>query len=234
MEALGINIGYLIMQLLLFTILMTVLNVYLFQPVLNALDERKTRIAKGLEDSRQAAIARDNAEAEAKKIMDEARSEAARLRAEAVSGAEESRKGIETQASEQAKVILANADAEAVERRDQALGDLRGQVAAIAIAAANKIVGESLDEKRQHAMIDDFFSKVPASIAGMSGESAEITSALPLSDKEKAAAQKAIKASNINFNVNPDILGGLIVRVDDQVVDDSVAGKMNGLRDNLN
>ena len=50
--------------------------------------------------------------------------------------------------------------AEAELERNRILGDLRGQVAALAIAAANKLVGEALDEKKQHALIDEFFSGV--------------------------------------------------------------------------
>ena len=47
---------------------------------------------------------------------------------------------------------------EAEQERNRMLGDLRGQVAALAIAAAQKLVGETLDDKRQHALIDEFFS----------------------------------------------------------------------------
>ena len=233
MEALGINLGYLIMQILGITTLTLLLKALLTDPITNTLQARKDRIAKGLEDSRQAEIARDNAEAEAKSIIDEARAEAGRIRAEAVASAEESRKGIEADAGEQSRAILAKADADAEERRNSALGDLRGQVASIAIAAANKIVGESLDEKRQHALIGDFFSKVPEDVSGMSGSVAEVTSALPLTDEEMDSAKKAIKADTVNFKVDPNIMGGLVVKVDDQVVDNSVAGQMSGLRESI-
>jgi F-type H+-transporting ATPase subunit b len=212
---------------------MLVLRGYLYEPILRNLDERKARIAKGLEDARQASIARDNAEAEMKKILDEARADAAKIRSEAVSSAEESRKAIEMDANEQARVILTRAESEADERRNQALGDLRGQIASIAIAAANKLVGESLDEKRQHDLIANFFSKVPAGVSELKGDSAEVTSALPLTDSEKNAAKRVIQASAVNFKVDPSILGGLIVRVGDQVVDNSVAGQMSGMRESL-
>ncbi len=233
MEALGINLGYILMQLALFTILMLVLRNYLYNPILNAMESRKERIAKGLEDARQAAIARDNAEAEAKKILDDARSEAAKLRSDAVSGAEDSSKEIETAARNEARDILARANEEAEERRNSALADMRSQIASISIAAAQKLVGESLDEKRQHALIGDFFSKVPAGVSDLSGDSAEITSALPLTDAEKKSAAKAIKADEISYKVDPNILGGLIVKIGDQVVDSSVAGQMNGMREAL-
>ena len=233
MEALGINIGYLIMQILIIIIFMLLLRGLVYRPILRVLDERKARIAKGLEDSRQAAIARDNADAEAKKILDSARQEAAKIRQDAVAQAEETAKAIETKANEDARGIVADAAVTAEEERNRILSELRGQVAAISIAAANRLIGESLDEQRQHALIADFFSKVPASVAELSGEQAEVTSALPLTDSEQASARSALKAESVEFKVDPKILGGLIVRVGDQVVDDSVASRMDALGDSL-
>ena len=113
------------------------------------------------------------------------------------------------------------------------LANLRSQVAAISIAAANKLVGETLDDKRQHAIIADFFAKVPAEIASMSGDVANVTSALPLDDKEQAQVKKALNVKEVNFKVDPNILGGLVIRVGDRVVDDSVATQMGELRESL-
>ena len=161
MEALGINLGYLIMQILIITVMMLLLKGLVYKPIINILEERKARIAKGMEDSRQAAIARDNADAEAEKIMDEARQEAVRIRQDAVTQAEETAAAIEAKANEESKEIVAKAAEDAEEERNRILADLRGQVAGISIAAANKLVGESLDEKRQHELITEFFSAVP-------------------------------------------------------------------------
>lgn len=233
MEALGINIGYLFMQIILFVILLLVLYGYLYNPVMNVLEERKAKIAKGLEDARQAAIARDNADAEAKKVMDDARAEAAKIRQEAAAQAEEQAKGIVVQANEEAKTILANASADAEGERNRILADLRGQVASIAIAAANKLVGESLSEERQRALIADFFAKVPSKLVGVGGATAEVTSALPLTEAEQANIKSTLGVSDVSFKVNPAILGGLVVRVGDQVVDASVANRMSALGDTL-
>lgn len=233
MDALGINIGYLIMQILGITILLLLLRGLAYKPIIRILDERNARIAKGLEDARQAAIARDNADAEAKKILDAARAEAAKIRQDAVAQAEETAKAIESRANADAKQIVAEAREEAEEERNRILSDLRGQVAAISIAAANKLVGESLDEKRQHQLISDFFSKVPAQVSQFSGAEAEVTSALPLSDEEKAQAKKALNVDDVRFRVDPSILGGLVVRVGDQVVDDSVSSRMSAMRESL-
>jgi F-type H+-transporting ATPase subunit b len=133
--------------------------------------------------------------------------------------------------------------AEAELERNRILGDLRGQVAALSIAAANKLVGEALDEKKQHALIDEFFSGVKAGKvvvlegADFKGESAEVTSALPLSSSEQESAKKDILskvgAQAVTFRVDPSILGGVVIKVGDKVLDGSVAGRLDGLRQSL-
>ncbi len=233
MEALGINIGYLIIQILGFAILMILMKGWAYEPILKMLEERKARIAKGLEDARQAAIARDNADTEARKILDAARAEAAKIRAEAATQAEASASGILAKAHEEAKKVVASAQDDAEAERNRILSDLRGQVVGIAMAAANKVVGETLDEQHQHKLLGSFFSALPDSVSRLSGERAEITSALPLTDSEQTAARAAVKAQHVVFKVDPSILGGLIVRVGDQVVDNSVAGKMSSMREAL-
>lgn len=233
MDALGINIGYLVMQIVLFVILFLVLRGYLYNPIIKVLEERKAKIAKGLEDARQAAIARDNADAEAKKVLDDARAEAAKIRQEASVQADEQATAILAKANEDAKAVVAGAADEAEAERNRILADMRSQVAAIAVAAANKVIGESLDEKRQRTLIDNFFAAVPADATAVEGASAVVTSALPLTDAEQAKVKESLKAAAVDFKVDPSILGGLIVRVGDQVVDNSVASQMSALKDSL-
>jgi len=233
MDKLGINLGYIIIQVLGLTVLLLAMKGWAFDPILNVLEQRKSRIAKGLEDARQAAIARDNADAEAKKILDEARAEAATIRADASVQAEEAAAAIIGKSNEEAKAIVAASHADGEAERNRILSDLRGQVSSIAIAAANKLIGEALSEERQRQLIADFFAKVPADVQKLSGESAVITSALPLSDAEKANIEQTLQVSTVDYKVEPGILGGLVVRVGNQVVDGSVSGQLDGLREAL-
>lgn len=233
MEGLGINLGYLIVQILAFVFLIMLLRGWLYTPIVKVLDERKARIAKGLEDARQASIARDNADAEAKTILEAARTEAAKIRSDATVQAEETAAGITKNANEEAKSIVAAAGDDAEEERNRILSDLRTQVASIAIAAANKLVGEALDEDKQRELIADFFSKSPAGVAELTAKTAEVTSALPLTPDEQDMVRKTVNAETVDFRVDPAILGGLIIRVGDQVIDDSVAGQMSDMRESL-
>jgi len=233
MEGLGINLGYLVIQILGLFVLLLLMKHFAYGPIIRVLEERQARIAKGLEDSRQAAIARDNADAEAKKILDAARADAAKFRADAAVQAEEAASGITAKAHQEKQEILAKAKDDAKEERNRILSELRTQVASISIAAANKLVGEALDDQRQRRIIANFFTKVPAGVAELGGDTAKVTSALPLSSKEQSSIKKSINVKSVDFQVDPSILGGIIVRVGDQVVDDSVANQMNELRESL-
>jgi len=243
MEALGINLGLLIVQIIAFTIVLLTLNAWVYKPMLNMMESRKQKIAQGLEDARVAAEARADAEKEADKIRSDAQTEAARVVREATERAVSAGQDVKAAAEAEAAKAREAAIAEAEVERNRILGDLRSQVAALAIAAANKLVGEALDEKKQHALLDEFFSGVRAGKvvvlddANFKGESAQVTSALPLTKDEEESVREDILAKsgarNINFRVDPAILGGLVIRVGDKVLDSSVAGKLEGLRQNL-
>ena len=243
MEALGINLGLLIVQIIAFIIVFLTLNAWVYQPLLTMMETRKQKIAQGLEDARVAAEARADAEKQASKIIADAQAEASKIVREATDRAATAGKDVKAAAEADAVKARDAAMAEAEVERNRILGDLRGQVAALALAAANKLVGEALDEKKQHALIDEFFSGVKSGKvvvlddAGFKGDSAEVTSALPLSKDEEASVKKdilsKIGAQAVSFRVDPSILGGLVIKVGDKVLDGSVAGKLDGLRQSL-
>lgn len=244
MDALGINLGFLIVQILNFAIVFLILRKWAFIPIIETLEKRRELIAQGLEDARVASDARANAEEEAEKVIADAQAEASKIVREASERAEVATGDIkvaaEAEAAEARKAAIADAETE----RDRVLGDLRGQVAALSMAAAQKLIGEALDEKRQRALIEEFFSGVKAGKvtvledASLSGASAEITSALPLTDKEQESVKKDVLSkigsqATVSFRVDPSILGGLVVRVGDKVLDGSVSGQLESMRQNL-
>jgi len=237
MEALGINLGLLIVQLIAFAIVFLTLNAWVYKPILDMMESRKQKIAQGLEDARVAAEARANAEKEAAKVLAEAQAEASKVVREATERAASAGKDVKAAAEAEAAKAREAAMAEAELERNRILGDLRGQVAALAIAAANKLVGDALDEKKQHALIDEFFSGVKGGKVvvadGLTGDSAVVTSALPLTNQEQDTVKKSVTVKDISFKVDPSILGGLVIKVGDKVLDGSVAGKLEGLRQTL-
>lgn len=233
MEALGINAGFVIAQIVNFGVIVLLLGVALWRPLTRTLDERAMKIARQLEDAEVAAKARANAEAEAAKILDQARREAARIADEARSRGEEAGQGLLAEARAEAEKILADAREKAIAERNRQLADLRDQVAGLAMAATRRLIGASLDEKRQHELINRFFTEVPESARNLSG-AVEVTSALPLTAEEQAEVKRRTGASEVRFVVDPDIMGGLIIRAGSRVIDGSVRSGLREMTSRLN
>jgi F-type H+-transporting ATPase subunit b len=241
LEALGLNLGYVLLQIFMFAIVFVTLRAWLYKPILNMLEKRRTVVAQGLEDARIAAEARANAEREASQIIAEAQAKAAHVVSEATDRADAAARDVVNASEVELAKQRASALAEMEQERNRMLGELRGQVAALAIAAAQKLVGESLDEKRQHTLVQEFFSGIQdGKVTVLDGHepvtgAAEVISALPLSNDEQETVKKQLLtqmggSGEVSFRVNPEILGGLVVRVGDKVMDGSVAGQLQTLR----
>ncbi len=244
MAQLGLNLGYLLVQIVCFFIIFIVVRAWIVKPLQGLLERRRKTIAQSLEDARIAAEGRANAEKDAAGIISDAQAKAAHIISEATERADaamiEVRAESENEISKEREAVLAEVE----EERSRMLGDLRGQVAALAIAAAQKLVGEALNEKRQHALLAEFFSGVKSGKvvilegSDISGASAEVVSALPLTADEQAIVKKDIllkmdTKATVNFRVDPAILGGLVIHVGDKVMDGSVAGQLENLRQTL-
>ncbi|MBX3065835.1 MAG: F0F1 ATP synthase subunit B [Anaerolineae bacterium] len=227
MERLGINGGFLIAQIINFVIVFGVLSLA-WRPLVRALEARREKIAKGLEDARAAELARANAERDAQKYIDEQRTAAQRLVEEGRSRAEDQARVVLEEARREAEAIRVKARQDSEEERNASLSEVRSQVAQIAIAAAERVIGQSLDDKKSKSIINDFFTSIPAGASNL-GANVEVTSAMPLNDEEKKYVAQQIGASNPNFRVDPNILGGLVIRAGDRVIDGSVRSNLGKL-----
>jgi len=241
---LGINLTFLISQIVNFVVLLIVLRVWAWKPILNMLEKRREKITQGLEDARVAAEARAGAEKDAQAHMAKTQREANDHLRKAAEQAEQTAREIKAAAEKEAADIRTAALAEAEQAKLHALGELREQVAALALAAAEKLIRGSLDEKRQRTLIAEFFSGIKGGRVqvleqvGLAGTSAEVTSALPLTAEEQDVIRREIvgklgSGSTITFRVDPSLLGGLVVIVGDKVLDGSVLGGLEGLRQSL-
>jgi F-type H+-transporting ATPase subunit delta len=84
-------------------------------------------------------------------------------------------------------------------------------------------------------IIDEFERRVKGGVAPLV---AEITAAVALTAEERATLEQRIRASygpdvQFKYTVNPEILGGLVIRVGDKILDGSVATKLSRLREQI-
>jgi len=146
--------GTLIAQLVIFLLVLFILYRLAWGPLLRILNERRARIAQGVEATQKALQELEAAEKERQAKLEEARREAQTILDRIAKQGEDLRKELEAKAREQADALIAKARAEIQQERQKAVQDLRSQVADLAVMAAGRIIGESLDAKKHRQLIE--------------------------------------------------------------------------------
>jgi F-type H+-transporting ATPase subunit b len=62
--------------------------------------------------------------------------------------------------------LRVNAAAEIEAEKQRAMGELRAEVADLAISAASKVVGESLNDQRQRRLVEEFLTEATPAAEG--------------------------------------------------------------------
>ena len=149
---------------ILFVLVFGVLSKMAMPRIQQTLTQRTEAIEGGLAQA-------DEAQAEAKALLEqyrqqlaEARHEAARLREEAREQGAQIIAEMREQAQAEARRVTEAAQAQIEAERQQALTSLRAEVGALSTELASRIVGESLaDEARQSRMVDRFLDELEVS-----------------------------------------------------------------------
>jgi F-type H+-transporting ATPase subunit b len=147
------NLTVLIADIAFFLLLFLIAR-YLYRPITQVLEARTQRIAEGLRAAEAAVKDREAAEKEYQERLAEARREGQALLDRIAKQGEDLRKQLEVKARAQADGLIAKARTEIQQERDKAVQDLRSQVADLALLAAGRIIGESLDAKKHRELIE--------------------------------------------------------------------------------
>lgn len=141
-------------------VLFLLLRVFLYRPVSAFMAEREAKHA-----GERAAIDADRAEAEALRAkyetaLADANRAAGDLAAQRVKDADREAQGIREKAEADAQSTLAVARAQAQTERDETLGELREQTAALAVDLAGRILAREITAEDNRKLIDGFFERV--------------------------------------------------------------------------
>jgi F-type H+-transporting ATPase subunit b len=154
-EALGLNLPQLIAQVVNFFILLVILRLVAYKPILKMLDERKQRIAEGLNAAEIARAEAASAQANIQAQLDVARKEGQEIVANAQNIATRIQADAREQSTRDREASLERARAEIQMERDRAIADLRGEFADITVKAAEKVINQSLDRQAHQRVIDE-------------------------------------------------------------------------------
>lgn len=160
MEGLGINLGYLLSQIVNFVLLLVILRMFLYKPIVNMLDRRREKITTDLQEADKARSQAEAAKQEYEKQLDEAREERRSIVAQATEQAEKMKEDILAEARAEAQEVVAKTEEDVEVLRRQTLVGAQDQIVDLAMAAAGKVVGESLDEQAHRRLIQEFIAEV--------------------------------------------------------------------------
>ena len=159
MDELGFNIPVLVAQLVNFFILLVLLRIFLYRPILEMLDRRAQRIREGLEAADQSKEQAAQAEQDVARQLQQAREQGQGQIAQAQEMASRIQEEARSQARLDAEALLERARSEIQLERDQAIGELRREFAALTISAAEKVIGQSLDRGAHQRLIDEVLAE---------------------------------------------------------------------------
>ncbi|HEY3920982.1 MAG TPA: F0F1 ATP synthase subunit B [Gaiellaceae bacterium] len=152
--------GLMIWTIVSFAITLWVLKRYAFGPVQKLIDERRDRIRRSIEEA-------DRAREEARSLLEEhraligqAKGDAEQILAEArkVADAQAERMRKETEGERQRRLEETKRQIE--QATQQALGDLKREVASLSLLAAEKITRKTLTDADQKRLIDEALAEI--------------------------------------------------------------------------
>jgi len=162
LEKLGINITWLLAQVVNFGLLLFILWKLAYKPVLKVMDDRKQKIQESLDYAENAKKQAAEQQKEFDRKLADARREAQAAATVAAQAGEKERAVILAQAREDARKMIEQAKEQIEYERKQMLAELRQEVVQLSLLAAEKVVSQSLDEQAHHRLINDFLTQTDA------------------------------------------------------------------------
>ncbi len=153
MEALGINLENLLIQLFAFVVFIAIFWKFALGPITRMLDERQERIRDSMEAAERMEQELAATQARNEEILAEGRREAQEVLSTARENSEQILNRAREQSQQQADQMIEKARLTIESERQQAWSELREEVAELAISAATKIVRQELDREKHAELI---------------------------------------------------------------------------------
>jgi F-type H+-transporting ATPase subunit b len=158
-----INLFWIIVAAANFVVFFLIVQRIAFGGLVQTLNDRRSRIEQGLKDAEQARRDREAAEQERQATLQEARREANEIVNRAQKAATETREQEVAATREEIARLKERANVDIEAERQRAMAELRGEVTDLALAAASRVVGESLTGDRQRKLVSDFLAETGGS-----------------------------------------------------------------------
>ncbi len=153
--SLGINLPLLVVFIINFIVLFVLLRIFLYKPVMKMLDERAQRTKEGMELAEATKKEYEQAKGEVQKQIEKGRQETQAIIAQAMQVGERLKEESRQEAAKQAQTIIDRTRTELETERNKIVEDLRREFVDISIAAAEKVIKETLDREKHRKLIEE-------------------------------------------------------------------------------
>jgi len=133
---------------------------FIWPPIMNAIEERQIQIADGLAAAERGQQSLGKAQLDAARIIEEARKQATSILDQAHAWANEIVAEGKADGVKERERQLAAAQAEMEQETNRAREELRGQVSAIAVASAEKILRREIDSKAHEDILAELAAEL--------------------------------------------------------------------------
>lgn len=133
---------------------------FIWPLITDMIEERQTTIAEGLAAAEKGSRALDEAEQEKASILDDARGQAREIIDQANTRATSIVEEARTEAGTEKTRILESAQTEAEQEANRAREELRGQVGALAVAGAEKILHREINAETHKDLLDKLAAEI--------------------------------------------------------------------------
>ena len=159
-----IQVAQIIFQIINFGVVFGALSYLLYKPIIKILNERAQKIEEGQVAAQKAIAEQEKIEEMKKQIRQKADKEAAKMLEEVNKAAVDRKSKLTAQAKEEALAEVDRLRNAWNDEKRKSLKDMQSQFSEAVIAAAEKVVGESLSAKTHAKLIEEEFNTLVKSL----------------------------------------------------------------------
>ena len=147
-----------------FVVILYLLRRYLWGPILTVLANRAEKIREGLAMAEAAKVERERMKAEVERLLADARRDAQAIGERMTKAAEAAAADIRAQAKAEADRIRERGREDAKQLHDQALAQLRSELAGMVVLAASRVLGREVSPQEHRELIERSLDEAAAQL----------------------------------------------------------------------
>ncbi|WGN89504.1 F0F1 ATP synthase subunit B [Ligilactobacillus faecis] len=152
----GVQWGDFLFYLVTFIILIALIKHFAWGPVTEMMEKRAEKIANDIDSAEDARKKAEELAAKRESALKDSHVEASKIIDRAKQNGEQQKASIVSAAQAEVDTLKQNAKKDIAQEREEALANVKNDVAALSVEIASKIIQKELDAKDQEALVDSY------------------------------------------------------------------------------